>query len=104
MHSLIFLLCVMIFLRSHAKGQGGVKSPLSFACGPEGVSVQCINHYAAVLPLPFYRPAVSGSISGGDALDWSFTSTLLPNSTGLRDVAQANFILFDWAQGADSPR
>lgn len=69
----------------------GTDSVVDVACGSwQSPKVLCINRYASVLPGHFLRQVVN--VAGHED---TFPSTSVPADPGFKEVAEANFLVFD---------
>ncbi|KAH8881409.1 gluconolactonase [Thozetella sp. PMI_491] len=77
-----------------------IQSLISSACpGLDHASVACVNHYAAVLPLPFSRPSIpDGSVI--PLANTSFNGTSVPDPS-FDLVHQSVFVVFDRDRGLE---
>jgi len=73
-----------------------VVSPLAEPCGsPFPNGAVCINHYSSVMPLPFFRQPLNGSV------DDTYGSTSVPNDPSFAIVDDAPFLVFDRQRGME---
>lgn len=83
---------VLSLVASLAAAQTGVVSPLVQQCGPS--NVQCINHYASVMPYHFFR-----NDSTSDKLN-EFAETDVPDPS-FAVLNDTDFVVFDRERGLE---
>jgi hypothetical protein len=75
------------------------QQPVAQACpGFQTPTVVCINHHAAVLPLPFFRQSQPGN-SAAPLPEDSFNGTTVSGDASFDLVHNASFVVFDTARG-----
>jgi len=76
-------------------GLAQIINPLASQCSPNLPNVACVNNFAAVMPLPFSRPA---SFEGTYNLADRFNNTLV-NDPSFGLVRNASFVVFNKEKG-----